>query len=70
MYYTYSQSQHKYISMSEKQLHWVQLRASALGDEISFPHHPHSPQHTLLIVWLLNKSKDKLMMAYTQGQNT
>jgi len=35
----------------------------------SRPTTPHTPQNTQLIVQLLNKSKDNLMMANTQGRN-
>ena len=31
MYYTYSKSQHDYIVVSDKQLHWAQLHVLALG---------------------------------------
>ena len=31
MYYIFSHSQHKYISVTDKQLHWVQLHVSVLG---------------------------------------
>ena len=34
------------------------------------PHHtPHSPPYTLLIIQLLDKSKDNLIMTHTQGRN-